>query len=105
MKPGKNTALVPVKFWPLMVTVVPTGPLVGVKPVTIGGSATVKTVPLVPVPPGGGNASGPGAVVPLIGAVVAPAGTSALMVMAETTKKRVLGAVLNRTSAAPVKFV
>jgi hypothetical protein len=56
----------------------------------------VNTFALVAVPAG---------VVTLIGPVVAPAGTSALIVMSETTKKRVLGAVLKRTSVAPVKFV
>ena len=63
------TAVAPVKFVPLIVTLVPTGPLVGVKPVIVGGAlTTVKLFVLVAVPPG---------VVTLSGPVVAPAGTVA----------------------------
>ena len=64
--PLKATAVAPVKFVPLIVTLVPTGPLVGVKLVIVG--ATVKLPALVAVPPG---------VVTLSGPVVAPAGTVA----------------------------
>ena len=64
LTPLKVTAVAPVKFVPLIVTLVPTGPLVGVTLVIRG--ATVKLVPLVAVPPG---------VVTLSGPVVAPAGT------------------------------
>ena len=60
------TAVVPVKFRPLIVTLVPTGPLVGVKLVIVG--ATVKLPALVAVPPG---------VVTLSVPVVAPVGTGA----------------------------
>ena len=60
------TAVVPVKFVPLIVTLVPTSPLVGVKPVIVG--ATMKLVALVAVPAG---------VVTLSGPVVAPTGTIA----------------------------
>ena len=62
------TAVVPVKFVPLMVTLVPTAPLAGVKLVIVGGLITVKVPALVAVPPG---------VVTLIVPVVAPAGTVA----------------------------
>jgi hypothetical protein len=64
------TAVAPVKFVPLMVTLVPTGPLAGVKLVIVGGAlaTTVKLFVLVAVPPG---------VVTLSGPVVAPAGTVA----------------------------
>jgi hypothetical protein len=62
------TAVAPVKFVPLIVTLVATGPLVGVKPVIVGGLTTVKLLALVAVPPG---------VVTLSGPVVAPAGTVA----------------------------
>jgi hypothetical protein len=55
-----------VKFVPLIVTTVPTGPLVGAKLEMAG--ATKKLVPLVAVPPD---------VVTLSGPVVAPAGTVA----------------------------
>ena len=57
------------KFVPLIVTLVPTGPLAGVKLVIVGaGGTTVKLVALVAVPPG---------VVTLSGPVVAPVGTVA----------------------------
>ena len=66
--PLKVTAVAPVKFVPLIATLVPTGPLVGVKLVIVGGNSTVKLLALVAVPPG---------VVTLSGPVVAPAGTVA----------------------------
>ena len=66
--PLKVTAVAPVKFVPLIVTLVPAGPLVGVKLVIVGGLSTVKLLALVAVPPG---------VVTLSGPVVAPAGTVA----------------------------
>ena len=57
------------KFVPVIVTLVPAGPLVGVKLVIVGALAlTVKLVALVAVPAG---------VVTLSGPVVAPAGTVA----------------------------
>jgi hypothetical protein len=80
---------------PLIVMVVPTGPLAGVKLVIVGGLTTVKLLPLVAVPPG---------VVTLSGPVVAPAGTVAWIAVADVTVK--LAAVpLNVTDVAPVKFV
>ena len=60
--------MAPVKFVPLIVTLAPTGPLVGATLVTVGAGMTVKLVALVAVPPG---------VVTLRGPVVAPAGTVA----------------------------
>ena len=69
LTPLNETAVAPVKFVPLIVTLVPTGPLVGVKLVIVGGLAvTVKGLALVAVPPG---------VVTLTGPVVAPVGTVA----------------------------
>jgi hypothetical protein len=64
------TAVAPVKFVPLMVTLVPTGPLAGVKLVIVGGAlaTTVKLFVLAAVPPG---------VITLSGPVVAAAGTVA----------------------------
>jgi hypothetical protein len=62
------TAVAPMKFVPLIVTLVPSGPLVGVKPVIVGAVTTVNALALVAVPPG---------VVTLSGPVVAPAGTVA----------------------------
>jgi hypothetical protein len=64
--PLNLTAVVPVKFVPLIVTLVPAGPVAGVKVVIVGGLNTVKLLALVAVPPG---------VVALSGPVVAPAGT------------------------------
>ena len=65
--PLNRTAVAPVKFVPLIVTLVPVGPLVGVKLVIVGALAvTVKLLALVAVPPG---------VVTLSEPVVAPAGT------------------------------
>jgi hypothetical protein len=66
--PLNRTAVAPVKFVPLIVTLAPTAPLVGVKLVMVGGLTTVKEVPLVAVPVGVVTPSGP---------VVAPAGAVA----------------------------
>ena len=41
LTPLNRTAVAPVNFVPLIVTIVPTGPLVGVKLVIVGGLATV----------------------------------------------------------------
>ena len=68
LTPLNVTAVAPVKFVPLIVTLVPTAPLVGVKLVMVGALDTVKLLALVAVPPG---------VVTLSGPVVAPAGTVA----------------------------
>ena len=69
LTPLNRTAVAPVKFVPLMATLVPAGPLVGVKLVIVGGLAvTVKLLALVAVPPD---------VVTLSAPVEAPAGTVA----------------------------
>src|SRR2546426_12754938 len=68
LTPLNVTAVAPVKFVPLSVTLLPTGPLVGVKLVSVGAGITVKLVVLVAVPPGVVTRSDP---------VVAPAGTVA----------------------------
>ena len=68
LTPLNATAVAPVKFVPLIVTLVPTGPLVGAKLVIVGAGTTVKLLALVAVPPG---------VVTLTGPVVAPVGTVA----------------------------
>src|SRR5256885_17097694 len=58
--PLKLTAVRLVKLVPLMVTVAPTGPLAGVKPVIVGPLAeTVKLLVLVAVPPDGVTLNGP----------------------------------------------
>ena len=68
LTPLKATAVVPVKLVPLMVTLVPTGPLAGMKLVIVGGLITVKLLALVALPAG---------VVTLIVPVVAHVGTAA----------------------------
>ena len=68
LAPLKATRVVPVKLVPLMVTLVPAGPLAGVKLVIVGGLITVKLLALVAVPPG---------VVTLMVPVVALVGTVA----------------------------
>ena len=88
----KVTAVAPVKLVPLIVTVVPTAPLVGVKLVIVGGGITVKVLLLVAVPPG---------VVTLTGPVVAPLGTVAEIEVSDVTVKVAL-VPLNRTAVAPV---
>jgi hypothetical protein len=74
--PLNFTAVAPVKAVPLIVTLVPTDPLVGVNPVMVGGTVTVKVPLLVAVPAG---------VVTLIVPVVAPAGTGAVIWVSEST--------------------
>src|SRR5207302_1577717 len=93
--PLNRTAVAPVKFVPLIVTLVPAGPLPGVKLVIVGGLTTVKLLALLAVPPG---------VVTLIGPLEAPAGTVAWIAVGELTAKLAL-VPLNRTAVAPVKFV
>jgi hypothetical protein len=66
--PLKVTAVAPVKLVPLIVTLVPTRPLVGVKFVMVGGGITMKLFVLIAVPPGVVTPNGP---------VVAPVGTVA----------------------------
>ena len=95
LNPLNVTAVAPVKFVPLMVTLVPTGPLVGVKLVIVGALVTVNGLALVAVPPG---------VVTLSGPVVAPVGTVAWIAVAEVTVKLALNP-LNVTDVAPVKLV
>src|SRR6266480_1315455 len=93
--PLNSTALAPVKLVPLIVTLVPTGPLPGVKLVIVGGLITVKLPALLAVPPG---------VVTLIGPLVAPAGTVVVIAVAELTVKLAL-TLLNSTAVAPLKLV
>jgi len=79
-----------------MITLVPTGPLVGEKPVIVGGLAvTVKALLLVAVPPG---------VVTLRGPEVAVLGTVTVIEVAEVTAK-VAATPLKATAVAPVKLV
>src|SRR6266508_6222103 len=88
---------VPLKFVPLIVTLVPTGPRVGVNEVIVGAgtAVTVKFVALVAVPPGAVTAIFP---------VVAPVGTVAVILTLELMIKAAL-TPLNVTEVAPVKLV
>jgi hypothetical protein len=92
------TSVAPLKFVPLTVTRVPTGPLVGVKPVTVGGPAnTVKSEELVFDPFG---------VVTVIGPVVAPEGTLVVIFTEEFTVNDGWFTLLkNFTDVVPSKFV
>jgi hypothetical protein len=91
------TSVAPVRFVPVMTTVVPTGPLIGTNETIVGAvEGTVKFEGLAAVPPG---------VVTLIGPVVAPVGTTAVICVAELTVKLVAAVVLNSTWVAPVRFV
>ncbi len=91
--PLNATAVAPVKPDPLIVTLVPTGPLVGEKLAIDGGFTIVNEPVLVAVPPG---------VVTLSGPVVAPAGTVVWTAVSEVTVKVAL-VPLNATAVAPVK--
>ena len=96
--PSNLTEVVPVKFVPSIVTVVPLGPPVGENDVIVGDpvGVTVKLPVLVAVPPG---------VVTLIRPVIAPDGTTAVICVGELTVKLVALVFLNFTTVAPVKFV
>jgi len=86
--PPKATAVVQRKFVPVRVTTVPVLPLLGVKEVMDGdGGMTVKFFALLAVPPG---------VVTLIGPLVVPALTFALMLVLFTS--------VNVDAATPLNF-
>src|SRR5256712_6691049 len=92
--PLNVTAVAPVKFVPLIVTLVPTGPLVGVKLVIVGALTTVNALGLVAVPWG---------VVTLNVPVVAPVGTIVQIAASEITEK--LAAIpLKLAAVAAVKL-
>lgn len=96
--PLKNTPVTPTKFVPVITTVPPEEPLVGVKPVIVGAAAAlmVRGVLLVPTPPGVMTVTGP---------VLAPAGTVAVICRSELTVKPLnwaAGTPLNRTAVAPL---
>ncbi len=94
--PLKVTAVAPLRFVPVMVTVDPARPLVGAKPVIVGaGGVTVKLAAEVAVPP---------AVTTLIFPLVAPAGTEVEIWVALPTTK-VATVPLNLTLVVPVRFV
>jgi len=91
--PLKATVVAPVKPLPVSVTLVPADPEAGEKNVTLGVGMTLKLAALVAVPPGVVTATGP---------LVAPAGTVAVICVAESALK-VAAAPLKRTALAPVK--
>ena len=88
--PLNETPVMPVKLLPLMVTDVPTVPLVGVNDVMLGGRITVKFVALVPVPL---------ELVTLMGPLVAATGTVARICVLESMSK-VAAAPLKSTATA-----
>ena len=93
--PLNLTEVALVKFFPVIVTDVPTPPDAGLKSVMMG--PTVKVAALVPVPEG---------LVTLIAPVAAPAGTVTVMVVAGVPTVNVVAATPpNLTAVAPVKFV
>lgn len=74
--PLNDTAVAPVKLVPVIVTVVPAGPLLGEKELIVGGTSTPKIPADVPLP---------AAFVTIIGPLVAPFGTTAVNCVSETT--------------------
>jgi hypothetical protein len=95
----KFTALAPVKFVPVTVTVVvpALGPDVGLTPVTLGAGMYVywSAAPVALVPPG---------VVTVTSTTPLPAGAVAVMLVAPLSVK-VAAVVPNLTALAPLKFV
>jgi hypothetical protein len=91
--PANVTLVAPDRFVPLIVTEVPTGPLVGENDEMTGAAITVKFEPLVAVPSG---------VVTLIGPVVAPEGTCAVIFVLEFPVN-VADVPLNLTVVAPMR--
>jgi hypothetical protein len=89
------TLLAPVKPVPVIDTLVPVGPLVGVNAPIVGGVVIVNDDELVAVPPGVVTETDP---------VSAPLGTVAWICESETTLKSAL-APSNFTPVAPVKLV
>jgi hypothetical protein len=93
--PLNLTEVAPVRFVPVIVTLVPTGPLVGVNDVIVGVPVTVKFVALVAVP---------AAAMTVMGPVVAPAGTIAVTDVA-VFAENVADVPLNLTDVTPLRFV
>ena len=95
--PLNLTAVTPVRFVPVIVTLVPGLPLAGVNDVIVGAAPTPKLVALV--------AAAEPAVVTWIGPEVAPVGTVAVIDVPDTTVNEVAAVALNWTVVAPQKFV
>jgi hypothetical protein len=92
--PPKLTAVAPVKFVPVIVTVCPVPAEIGLKDVIVGGGRYVKPA-RVPVPVAVVNDTEPDA----------PEPTVALMLVALTTVNVVAAVPPKLTAVAPVKFV
>ena len=92
--PPNETAVAPVKFVPVIVTPVPTGPLAGAKEDMAGVTVKRVVVTIGPLP----------GVVTVMRPVVAPAGTVVVIVPEGSTVK-VAATPLNETAVAPVKPV
>ena len=92
--PPKLTAVAPVKFVPVMITVAPAPTLVGVKLVRVGAATNVKPG-LVAVPPG--------VVIEIL--PLAPLATTAVILVADTTLNEVAVVPPKLTAVAPVKLV
>lgn len=92
--PPNFTALAPVKLVPVMVTLVPAMPDVGVNEVMVGAFTKVKPA-RVAVPPGVVTATLP----------EVPLETTAVILVALTTLKEVAGVPPNVTAVAPVRLV
>ncbi len=86
----------PVKLVPLIVTLVPTGPVTGLNEVTVGGALTVKFEAEVAEPPG---------VVTPIGPVVAPLGTVVVIAVPAELTVNVAAVPLKVTLVAPCQIV
>jgi hypothetical protein len=96
VEPVKLTPVVPAKFVPVMVTVVPTPPVAGLNAETVGGAASVNALVLVAVTP---------PLVTLKAPEVVPAGTVAVICVLLFTVNTVAAVVLNFTAVAAVKPV
>ena len=92
--PPKLTTLAPVKFVPVIVIVAPVPALIGVKDVIVGGEKNVNPAS-VAVPPG----------VVTLTLPVAPAPTTAEILVDEFTVKEVAATPPKLTTVAPVKLV
>jgi hypothetical protein len=92
LMPLNLTAAAPLKLVPVIVTLVPTAPLAGVKEVIVGGLTTTNMLALVAVPPG---------VITVIVPVAADAGTVVVIWLSELTVKVAVIAP-NFTAVVPV---
>ena len=90
----KRTAVAPVSPVPVRVTLVPTGPEAGANPDILGAGMTMKLAALEATPPG---------VVTTIVPLVAPAGTVAVICVAESALKTPADTPLKATAVAPLK--